>query len=114
MLIVLIAVIAGAGVYVYNMGLVQGRAEGALISGQEPGELAYPPYWYWHGYRPFGSGFSFFGLFFLLLFLFFLTRVLFWRPRWGWGGHYHGEDKDVPRRFEEWHQRLHEQDREGQ
>jgi hypothetical protein len=114
MVLVLFTVIAGAGYYVYNMGLVQGRTEDALLSGQEPGGMVYPPYWYGPGFRPFGFGFSLFGFFFLLIFIFFLTRLLFWWPRGRWGGHYHGEGRDVPSRFEEWHQRLHENDQEGQ
>jgi hypothetical protein len=112
--VVLVAAIAGAGIYVYNIGLAQGRAEGAQLSGQEPDGLAYPPYWYWPVYRPIGFGFGLFGLFFLLILFLFLTRLLFWRSWRGWGGHYTGEGRDVPRRFEEWHQRLHEHNQEGQ
>jgi len=110
--VVLIAAIAGAGFYVYNIGRVQGRAEGAQLSSPEPGGLAYPPYGYWPGFRPFGFGFGLFGLFFLLIPILFLTRFLFWRPRGGWGGHYYGGDREVPGRFEEWHRKLHEHDRE--
>jgi hypothetical protein len=108
-ILVLIAIIAGGSIYVYNMGLVQGRAEGAQLSGQEPGGMVYPPYGYWPVFRPFGFGFGFFGLLFLLIPIFFLSRLLFWWPRGGWGGHHTGEGRDVPRRFEEWHQRLHDQ-----
>jgi hypothetical protein len=106
--IVLLGTIAVAGVYVYNMGLVQGRAEGAQLPGQDPGGMVYPPYRYGPFFWPFGFGFGCLGPLFLLFLIFFLTRLLFWWPRGRWGWHHYGEAREVPRRFEEWHQKMHE------
>ena len=106
--LVLVAAIAATGFYVYNIGLAQGRMEGAQLSGQGPGAAPYPPYWYGPYFRPFGFGFGFIGLFFLVFLIFFLARVLFWRPYWGRGRHFGGWDREVPPRLEEWHRKMHE------
>src|SRR5262245_28606835 len=95
--VVVLAAIAGIGVYEYRLGLARGMA----IAGNAPatpyaGAPMYPPYWYGH-FFPFGFVFPL-----LLLFLVFgLSRRLFW-----WGGRGPG----YWRRFDldEWHRKAHE------
>lgn len=112
--ILLVAAIAGVGFYVYNIGLMQGRAQGAQLVDPEGGTAPYLPYGYWPYFRPFGFGFGFFGIFFLLFFFFFVARVLFWRPYGGWGRHFDDHGRGVSSRFEEWHRKQHEDQLEQQ
>jgi hypothetical protein len=107
---VLIAVIAAAGFFVYNIGLSQGMARSAVQSGQAPNAPVYPPYWYGPYFRPFGFGFGFLGFFFFAILIFFLLRALFWGRRW----HYRDWDRNVPGRLEEWHRQMHEKSSEDQ
>jgi len=108
--LVLIAGVAGFGVYVYNVGVAQGVADSARLASPESGGAPYPYYVGPFGYRPFGFGFGIFGclipLFFLFLF-FGLLRGLFWRGGRGWGRPRHW-DGGAPPMFEEWHRKAHE------
>ena len=123
MAILLIAVLAGFGVMIYNAGVARGLATSTDFPGPvpdgTPGAPGVPGRWvnpyYGYGYgpfiRPWGFGFFPFGFLFPLLFfflIFWLIRGLFWRgwggPRYyGWGG-----PNQVPPPFEEWHRRAHE------
>ncbi len=109
LVLVLVALLAGAGVYAYNVGVAQGLAQSGKLTTPAPGVLPYPYYgpFFFH---PFGFGFGLFGflipLFFFLLF-FGLLRALFWRGRWGWRGP-RDYGQGVPPAFEEWHHRAHE------
>ncbi len=118
--LVLIAAIAGIAYFAFNAGV----AQGSPITLQSPeGQTVPAPYPYF-GYgwgmpfHPFGFGFGCFGPL-IALFLLFIAlksfRLLFWGPRWGWGGHMgHGPwrhgwgENGVPPMFEEWHRKMHE------
>jgi len=109
--IMLIAVLAGLGVMVYNTGVTHGLAAGGTLpapSNQVPSPYyGYGPFWH-----PWGIGFFPFGILIPLLFFFLifgLIRSLFFRgwhgPRhYGWSG-----PRGVPPAFEEWHRRIHEE-----
>ncbi len=113
--LVVIGALAGLAVFAYNAGVARGVAEGANLTLPEgapgPGIGPGPFYGYPYFYpRPFGFGFGFLGCLFPLLFfflLFGLIRGMFWRGRWGWGGHYGPWEKGRPPMFEEWHRRAH-------
>jgi hypothetical protein len=114
-LIVLLAASAAAaiGFWSYNAGVAQGMVEAGRIASTTPGgairDGTAPPYPYmWHRPWGFGPGFGFFpfGLLFVLLW-FFALRGLFWRRSRWWSD----DGRGIPRRFEEWHRRAHEQDR---
>lgn len=108
--IVLLAVIAGLGVYAYNLGIAQGVAQSGNLPAPSAGAAPYYPYF--HGpffFWPFGFPvllclvpLLFFGLFGILF------RGLFWRGPGRWGGHYGPWENGVPPRFEEWHRKMHE------
>ena len=93
------------GVVSYNVGVSHGVAIGAAAIAAAPaaGSAPFGPYGW---YRPWGFGF--FGPFAFVLFWFLTFRLLFWgglhRRRWHYGGPH-----DIPRSFEEWHRRAHEQ-----
>jgi hypothetical protein len=99
--ILLIAVVAGIGIYAYDVGASQGAVDSVNLI---PPATGAAPYMY---YRPFFfHPFGFFGLLvpiFFIFLLFALIRAIFW----GWGHHRHWDD-GVPHRFEEWHKRAHE------
>jgi hypothetical protein len=131
--VILVAVLVGAGAYVFNLGIAQGvmqgaslqaPAGGAAVAPVQPGVVA--PFGYFpgpYGYRPFGFGGPFFGfgflgclipLFFLFL-VFGLFRMAFmpWRRfgmhgRGPWGGHgRHDWENNTPPMFDQWHRRAH-------
>ncbi len=113
--LVLLAAIAGLGVYLYNVGLTNGLAQKAVAPGGTTQPAPYPFYW-----PPFfGYGFGFLGCL-IPLFLFFVIlgtmRMLFWHGPMGWRRHAwrhgpwgwrEGEERGVPPFFEEWHKRAH-------
>lgn len=107
-----LAVLALLGVYIYDLGVAHGLAEGAKVT--DLGSRGAPFIGWW---RPWGFGFGFFPFFpFLLILLFVaLLRRLFWRGPWygrRWYGRpwSHGPD-GVPPDFEEWHRRAHQEER---
>jgi hypothetical protein len=130
MVFIIIAAIAGLGVFAYQAGLANGAAQVAVTNGA-PGAVVQAPYMmpYWGG--PFGfHHFGFFGIFGLLIPIFFFLiifsaiRGLFWGRHYGMHGWHHGrmdmrhgdwdkEGTDVPPFFEEMHRRMHERDREA-
>ena len=116
--LVLIAGLAGLGVWVYNAGVAQGLAQTGQLVAPDGGGRAVGPYYGY--YPPFGFGFGLFGFFIPLLFrclVFGLLRLIFWRGRPGWGWRGHGDSeywKDhVPPMVEEWHRRMHESQSAG-
>ena len=119
--IMLLAVVAGLGVFAYNAGVAQGLAQNVPASAAAPSGNAYVyPYAAMPFYGPFG--FHFFGFLgclvplFLLCLFFGVLRALIWygprhhlHGRHGWGRW--GED-GIPPHLEELHQRLHEKQAE--
>ena len=108
--LVLMAIVAAVGVYVYNLGFAHGLAEGGRFAAAPAASGPLVVWWP----RPWGFGFGLFPFFPLLfiLFWFFIIRALFWRSAWayrgGWG--YRGcGPGGVPPAFEEWHRRAHAQ-----
>jgi len=110
--LVVIAGVAGVGVYAYNMGIAQGLASSDKLVAPPTGAAPYPylggPFFY---HRPFGLGFL--GCLFPLLLgllVIALLRAILWRGRPGCGhvGHHGPWDKGVPPMFEEWHRKMHE------
>jgi hypothetical protein len=98
--LLLVAILIGAGVAVYQAGFSQGYAQASITAGNQGTSPVMPgfPYRYWwgpgFGFFPF---FPLFGLFFFGLFVFFLIRVLFFPRWWGYGrrwGPYPPEDQD--------------------
>lgn len=122
--LVLIAVVAGASWYAYNVGLAQGVMSGATfvappVDGSvQPVTPSTVPFHFYRGFgwgHPFGFGFGLFGclvpIFFFLL-VFALFRLLF-RPHWGggWGrGGWKGYDGEIPPQVQEWHRKMHDQE----
>ena len=115
--LVLIATVAGIAFFAFQAGVAQGSPVTIEAPSGESVPAPYPYYGYGYGMRfhhPFGFGFGCFGPL-LALFLLFIAlksfRVLFWGPRWGWGGHRghwgrHWEG-GAPPMFDEWHKRAH-------
>jgi hypothetical protein len=94
-----IALLVGAGVYVYDLGVARGAVESARLVAA-PGNGA-PIVAFWP--RPWGFGFGFFPFFPLLfiLFWFVLLRGFFWRGGWrsrGYGCGYAGQSTQSTQR----------------
>ena len=117
--VLLVAVLAGIGIGIYNAGVSEGVAEAARVA-QAAGEdaaVVYPPYvggpW-GYGYGPgWGGGFGFFGFLFGILFLFLifgLIRAAFGWGRWGGGGRGPGGWESRNERIAELHRELHKRD----
>ncbi len=111
--LVVLAAVAGVGVYAYNIGVAQGLAGNAGLAAPAPGVTPHLYYGRPFFFGPFGFGFA--GCFFPLLLILLgvlLLRGLFWRGRWGhgyWGHGPHGHwEQGVPPMFEEWHRKAHE------
>ena len=101
MALVVLALLGGAGVMVFDAGVAQGVAQaGGAAAAGAPGVGGY------YGY--FGRPFGFLGILFPLFFFFVIFSVMkaaFWGHMWG-GHHvtYAGRRGAV----EEWHRQLHE------
>jgi hypothetical protein len=117
-LIVVIAIVAGIGIGVYNAGVSEGVAEAARVA-QVAGDgaaVVYPPYvggpyGYGHGWG--GGGFGFFGILFGILFFFLIIgmiRAVFGWGRWGGGGRGPGGWESRNERVAEMHRELHRKD----
>jgi hypothetical protein len=115
--LVVVAVLVGVGMAIYNMGVMQGVATSGQLSSSD-GAPAYPYYapfygpWGW-GVPGFGC-LAFLGLLLIFPLIFGLMRFIF-GPRHGWfGGPWgmggpRGFDRDhIPPRIEELHRRMHE------
>jgi hypothetical protein len=80
-----LVLVAGAGMYGYNLGVARGVAESARLVVQAPAApgTGVPVVAFWP--HPWGFGFGFFPFFFplfpifFILFFVFVTRALFWR-----------------------------------
>jgi hypothetical protein len=115
--IVVVAVVAGIGIGVYNAGVSEGVAEAARLAqaaGESPAPVVYPPYIGHPGYGyGWGGGFGFFGILFGILFLFLifgLVRAAFGWGRWGGGGRGPGGWESRNERIAELHRELHKRD----
>jgi hypothetical protein len=119
---IVVLVLAGIGIGIYNAGVSQGIAQAATLP---EGTTVVAPVGYGYGYgHPgfFGFGFLWilFPIFFFLL-LFGLARAAFgggrrWGgPGWGPGGGYgpNGWHEERERRMAEYHQRLHDEQARG-
>lgn len=119
--LVLLAVVGGLGVYIYNSGVAQGMLASGQAALPQGGAQVAPyanavPYYY----RPWGFGWGFFGWFIPALFGFLIISVLVrmlifgsmfahGRGMHGWRGHWHGAEGDqVPPMVAEWHRKMHE------
>ncbi len=102
LVLALLVLAAGIGVYAYNLGIAQGMVDSGKITAPSPYPF-YGPYFF----RPFGFGFfGFLGPLFFFLIIFALVRALFWGRHWGrYPGHWEGQ---VPPAVEEWHRKMHE------
>lgn len=120
-ILLVVGLLAGIGVSVYNAGVSQGLAQNvsAAASGAPAVVYGYPGYYGPHW------GFGFFGIFFWILgifLIFALVRAAFGWGRWGrgrWGGYPggygggHGPGSHEDRRREmldDWHRSAHDPD----
>lgn len=100
-----IALLALLGVYIYDLGVAHGLAQGTGAGFRDA-----PVVGWW---RPWGFGFGFFPFFpFVFILLWFaVLRGFFWRGPWygrRWGRGWGDERDGVPPAFEEWHRRMHD------
>lgn len=105
--LILIAVLVGAGVYVYNAGVTQGALSGAEGIGVPVGRVAH------YYYQPFGFG----GFCLMFLFLWFVVGGIFrifGFKRMGWRKHRGRWGKEIPSQVEEWHRRMHDSESESE
>ena len=124
LIVILLAVLAGAGFWVYNLGLMQAAAaNGELPAYTERAlshyNMAYP---YGMGMHYFFSPFRFIGGLIFLFVVIGLLRAIFF-PRWMYPRfhhHMHGygrwqgwREGDVPPMVEEWHRKMHEKGNEA-
>jgi len=104
--LVVIAALAGLGVYVYNAGVAQGLAASGRFVVPEGSVAPYPyhsrPFLFW----PLGLAGCLVPLLFIFLAIVFL-RGIFWGGPRAWGGHHGHWEKGVPPKFEEWHRKAH-------
>ncbi|HSG41789.1 MAG TPA: hypothetical protein VLA72_01425 [Anaerolineales bacterium] len=116
--LVLIAAIAGIGFFAYQAGVANGSP--VTIEASSGETVPAPHYAYGYRYHPFGFGFGCFGPllgFFLIVLALKSFRMLFWGPRWGWGGHHSGHrskrwEGSTPPIFDEWHKKAHNEEPE--
>ena len=116
-MIVLLAIVAGTGIGIYNAGVTEGLAEAARAAqaaGEEPAVII-PPYaggGYGSG-NGYGGGPGFFGILFgvLAIFLIFgLIRAAFGWGRWNGGGGPSGGWESRQERMAQMHRELHKRD----
>ncbi len=104
----IIAVVVG--VVSYNAGVQHGLALSPALERAITNPPPYPYPYPFYGFHPWFGGFGFFAPLLFFAFWFFVIRLLFWGGPWrrrSWH-HGHGERRDVPPMFEEWHRRMHE------
>jgi len=114
LVVLLLFVTVGAGIYGYNIGVAHGIAQSAALAERGAAAPGAAPIVFYP--RPWGFGFGFFPFapLFFILFWVLIVRALFWRgPRWGRGygyGYGYGcAPGGVPPAFDEWHRRAHAQ-----
>jgi hypothetical protein len=119
--LVLLAAITGIAFFAFQAGVAKGSPITIEAPSGESVPAPYPHYGYGYGMpfhrAHFGFGFGCFGpllAFFLIVLALKSFRVLFWGPRWGWGGHHGGRgpwgrhwENGVPPMFDEWHKKSH-------
>ena len=119
---VVVLVLAGVGIGIYNAGVSQGIAQAATLP---EGTTVVTPVGYGYGWgNPGFFGFGFLWILFPILFfllLFGLARAAFgggrrwggpgWGPRGGYGPNDWNEERE--RRMAEYHQRLHDEQARG-
>lgn len=119
-MIVLVAIVAGIGIGIYNAGVTEGLTEAAraaVAAGEDPA-VVIPPYagggyGPGYGYGWGGGGPGFFGILFgiLAIFLLFgLIRAAFGWGRHGGGGRGPGGWESRNERIAEMHRELHKRD----
>ena len=112
--IVVMAILAGIGIGIYNAGVGDGVAEVArqAAANGDPVTVV-PPYGYGYGWHGWGGGFFPFGIFFWILGVFLVLGLL--RAAFGRGHRYGGPGGHGPwreereRRFESWHRAAHDE-----
>ncbi len=121
LVILFIALLVGAGVWIYNAGVTNG----ALMSGKlavpngAPAQGVVPYYGFYPFFHPLGFFWFPFGLIGLLIGIFIISMIIrgifFWGSYGrGWGlhgryGRWGGDPNQVPPMVEEWHKRMHGQ-----
>ncbi|HSM71450.1 MAG TPA: hypothetical protein VK851_07885 [Anaerolineales bacterium] len=113
--LVLIAALAGIGFFAYQAGIANGSPITIEAPSGDANAAPAPYYGYGMRHHPFGFGFGCLGpllAFFLIVLALKSFRVLFWGPRWGWGGHHRGHwgkrwEGGPPPIFDEWHKSAH-------
>ena len=89
--LLMLAIAAGVGVFSFNLGLAQGAGQAGAVVAAPPAAGTAPPVVFYRPYRWHG-GFifaPFLGLFWIFL-MFALIRRVFWGPRWWWRRRYYG------------------------
>ena len=109
--VLVVVVLAGIGIGIYNAGISQGIVEAGRVP---EGAVAPAGYGWGYGWHP-GFGFGFLGLLFpifIFILLFALARAAFGGGRrWGPGGYGpNGWHEERERRIAELHRRLHDED----
>lgn len=112
--IVVMAILAGIGIGIYNAGVGDGVAEVARQAAAN-GETVtvVPAYGYGHGWHGWGGGFFPFGIFFWILGVFLVLGLL--RAAFGRGHRHDGPGGHGPwregreARFEAWHRAAHDE-----
>jgi hypothetical protein len=113
LVLVLLGVIAGLGVFAYRAGFSQGAAQSAQLSAGEAPALVYPYYGMWYGW-PFYGVIMCLAPLFLMFLAFIALRGLFWHGRGGWRRMHYGPwdrrdwKEGVPPPVEEWHRKMHQ------
>jgi hypothetical protein len=112
------AVIIGAGIAVFNAGMVQGAAMSGQLPAPDgaaaPAAPYYAPYYQPWGFGPGGWCFGLFGILLIIFLIAGLGRLAFgprhgWhRGPWGWGHPYGFNGDQAPPYVEEVHRRMHE------
>ena len=110
--LLLVAVAAGIGTWVYNAGVTAGLTEAAVQAAASGDPAPAVPYGWGYGYGPYAHGpwgFGFFGILFGIFLLFLVVGLL----RAAFGGHHRGGPGGWGRRremLEEMHRDLHRRD----
>lgn len=121
--VLLLVVVAGVGVGLYNAGVSAGisqQLQQAVQEGQPVTVAPYPYGPYWHG--GWGFGFGIFGILFWILGIFLIIGLI--RAAFGWGrggpggwdkgGHAYGRGWYGGDRVAEWHRELHRREDSGE
>jgi hypothetical protein len=113
--VLLLAVLAGVGVSLYNAGVSAGLSQQLqqVVQDGQPVTVAPYPYGpYWHG--GWGFGFGIFGILFWILGIFLIIGLSggpggWGKHRHGYGGGWYGRDQVA-----DWHRELHRREESGE